>query len=738
MITTSTEWDRLSASSLKASIALVRMYYGDESSYIAIAEKEITPVYRDVSLTSEGGISLETEGGERLLASLSNALFFDGDHYLGILMETPELRSLINLEEHEHSVSTFTLIVSNTEYQPGSRFSDFITTLGSAGDYGFWNRRIEIRLYTEGITSWENCFPLFVGYVRGSDQSWDKVTFTCDDGSILQNTIIPNNAITADDIPGDTGLATGAEGKQKQIVYGSHRFFLGSLTGWVGEATQNNIMVKCTLLGLSAPAGSPPTSSLVYQVSGHLMYEIGSIWIHDPQINRFVKASSFDIIQNNASGCVISISQTQICYDYWFGDGTYTHLFGNDDWINLDRANNREYTNYFLAANQPTGITPSVDNNQELNFPVYDEAITDAQINDIRVLAYAVSDGTPAPFFQINSNDITPTAIAAEDFGSGGSTNAEVSAPVDIYYNGAVDKSAHLMEVYKQVEYLPSNLPELEVYASCRGMEYGSWIKSRTDHIDDGDSGGLIENAAGIIESVLRDQMGLVDANINLSAFNTLSNNISDFDLGFIIYDNTKSSNVLKMILKDCRTYLWMNSERKWTAKYIADSYASSDIDISFNEMQDVNFTKTKLEDIKPYITLNYFLSSIKNINILKYETTNSDILTYYNISEVQGTDVIETSTINSLTAATNLGNFEYTNRANYHNIIECTLNKLYLNLDLFDVISITDMPYKVNGEDIEANASRADQTIYKYWLIFDISRGERITIKAIQLHKLD
>ena len=96
-----------------------------------------------------------------------------------------------------------------------------------------------------------------------------------------------------------------------------------------------------------------------------------------------------------------------------------------------------------------------------------------------------------------------------------------------------------------------------------------------------------------------------------------------------------------------------------------------------------------------------------------------------------------ESKTIRDETTANALRDFLLAFWKQPHNIALGTLDKSYLALDLGDVIEFENMPYKVRGEDITANATRAGQTIYKYWWIMKVERGELLEFAAIQLHDL-
>jgi len=57
--------------------------------------------------------------------------------------------------------------------------------------------------------------------------------------------------------------------------------------------------------------------------------------------------------------------------------------------------------------------------------------------------------------------------------------------------------------------------------------------------------------------------------------------------------------------------------------------------------------------------------------------------------------------------------------------------------LDVGDVFELTNAN-KAFGEDVTANTTRAGQTIYKYWWIYNVTRWDSgVKIKAFQLHDL-
>jgi hypothetical protein len=59
----------------------------------------------------------------------------------------------------------------------------------------------------------------------------------------------------------------------------------------------------------------------------------------------------------------------------------------------------------------------------------------------------------------------------------------------------------------------------LEMWVECKGREYGSWITESSRSIYSKASGDLIENPAHILESILRDELGVATADIDTTSF---------------------------------------------------------------------------------------------------------------------------------------------------------------------------------------------------------------------------
>lgn len=112
---------------------------------------------------------------------------------------------------------------------------------------------------------------------------------------------------------------------------------------------------------------------------------------------------------------------------------------------------------------------------------------------------------------------------------SGDSTYTAADRPllVRIYYNGTLQSGdvnvalLWLYYCYLQIRYRPYKFSS--AWVACKGRVYGSWITAngRSCGYAPGD---LIEDPAHIIESLFRDEMGLVDADIDIASFDSALN----------------------------------------------------------------------------------------------------------------------------------------------------------------------------------------------------------------------
>jgi hypothetical protein len=83
--------------------------------------------------------------------------------------------------------------------------------------------------------------------------------------------------------------------------------------------------------------------------------------------------------------------------------------------------------------------------------------------------------------------------------------------------DGTVDNytTGRIYSLRAKLEYKPGEMPDV-AYGAIEGRVYGSWINSRSSNYESGD---VIEDPSGIIESILRDICGLSSTYIDTTSF---------------------------------------------------------------------------------------------------------------------------------------------------------------------------------------------------------------------------
>ncbi|KKL08737.1 hypothetical protein LCGC14_2572880, partial [marine sediment metagenome] len=298
MITTTPAW-RNAAQISRKGVVLVRLKYGDETNYLTIAA---SPIPR-----------LESE------------------YYRPMLIESPVDMMGVDMYTHKVQTSELTLRISNGDYHPGVKFSDLIndTTLGAGDDIGIENREADVRLWTEGITTWATCIQLRSGVFREISHSQTELVLSIQDKREIIHKKIEHLIVETDAADTDEGLPDSGRGKTKPVIGGNHIHFRGDDAKALDTASTFNNLVPCVYLGINT------SGKHEWQVSSHQLDEAlvagnqVEFWGFDRSLGadgRFVRLANSggtDVtIVNGASGAVLAHIETPGYLDYQYGKGT--------------------------------------------------------------------------------------------------------------------------------------------------------------------------------------------------------------------------------------------------------------------------------------------------------------------------------------------------------------------------------------------------------------------------------
>mgnify|MGYP006971710911 CR=1 FL=1 len=429
-------------------------------------------------------------------------------------------------------------------------------------------------LYTEKFDVYTGKIKTLTGITHNS------VEFSVTDSTILKSKYI-GTILTPDT---DEELPSESVGKTRPIIYGDHRSFFGDTTASNINLTRKNNGVPARYLGID-DAGNHR-----WLLSDHEVNAVDEIFGFDPAIDRMVHlpSANFTVEQNTSDGCIISHADQPDFVDYWYPDGSATikSYTGSYSAINLDRSANKNVANYAqVTVLDLVGAGTRNSYDYYVHFEYWDNTeVDDADISgvDSYCLTSWVPSGyggdPPYPKFEVDTTltsspyDITAGTSATYlnwRSKSGAGANAqEIQIDPFFFVAGCVSagvdnpQQAEIYQVFKKITYKPT-APRLQIYFGGRGREYGTWIDSRTQsvpHIDNNNSGDLIENYAGILESIFRDSLGLVDADINLDSFNIASNDLSTTVGSFDISDQITWFDMVASFAETCKSNVAFDS----------------------------------------------------------------------------------------------------------------------------------------------------------------------------------
>jgi hypothetical protein len=210
------------------------------------------------------------------------------------------------------------------------------------------------------------------------------------------------------------------------------------------------------------------------------------------------------------------------------------------------------------------------------------------------------------------------------------------------------------------------------VYCSGKGRIYGDWIDndSRNQGYNEDD---LIENPVYIIEDVLRSELSLATANIDVTTFdasgNTTNGHIGDIysdavsDIKFSFSQNKfiNSRDLINRISKQILSWVFLSGNGKYKIKTLrrTSDYSSANRTIDFNDIQLDKISLTPIGNVRNDITIsfakdygqNQFLSSVNP----SVDSTSSGTTVNGNNQTLKlemDADIIDTTTATKLAEA--------------------------------------------------------------------------------------
>jgi len=467
---------------------------------------------------------------------LSDRAYTDEDSnvYDARIMNTLSLSLKTRRERGGGVIGDITLMIGNLD--------DWFSTYKSV----VWgNKRVTIYEHFSGLTPSDDLL-LYTGKINSNFKVSDSMVELAVQEDSLPTVEIPTETVNLGDFP---TAPEESVGRPVPIVYGNNTWNYCNITASLTSFDRQHSLIKGIDGGVIAGkrriiVGDGPDSA-----------SIDNVWAYDPTLGRMVMVATHTFTTVNGIA-VVEIDTDPDLYDYVFGDGSVSgesenppYSTVNDPAYACDQSNSDSHYAQ-LYAEDIIPLASIQESKFTIDFATYETSVADGDISEIKVYA-RTSLSTVGSVYA--GRDLTVDGASVEyksalyyypatTYSGGSATAAEVAQGVECKLNGVADvdpigkHTGKIYEVYKKVKYKKGE--PLDIYIEGSGREYGSWITGRTNHPDNALSGSTIENHAGIIESLLREDAGITP---NTASFDTVATDLdADSIVGnLVIYEKT-------------------------------------------------------------------------------------------------------------------------------------------------------------------------------------------------------
>lgn len=301
------------------------------------------------------------------------------------------------------------------------------------------------------------------------------------------------------------------------------------------------------------------------------------------------------------------------------------------------------------------------------------------------------------------------------------------------------------------------------IYYSGKGRKYGSYIDA--DSRNQGyNANDLIENPIFMIESLMRDELGLSSSEIDFATFDASGKTTNGFigdiyedavtDIKFSFCQNKfiDSKDLIDRLARFSLSYVYIGGDGKFKIKTLrrSDDYSSADDTIDYNDINSVSISKTNLNNVKNEIILKYNHDYASKQN--KSEVTVSDSTSQgsgvegFNQSlkfEVQANEILDDTTATKLAEA-----YLYLMKDRKVKLKFSTSRPRYNHLEIGDIINFSNWPseFKLYGQTLggsfdsttttfDSTTTTFENTAAGYYMITDIAKNiNSSNIEAIRV----
>jgi len=730
---------------------LVRLYYGDESSFTGFSTKDYT----------------------------------DGvDFYHGLISSIGGIQSNINLFSFKTKNSTIAVKLANTKSFKGNRLSDELGT----NDYD--NRKYEIYIIVPGqsksIISYGNI---------SSDFNYDmkSITIGLTDFRTSISTVLPRTTIREDDTTNNYHLAPEDNfNKPIPMLFGDHSHNGSYDDGALSEATERwatRSKVPAIIVNEWSTDATAGENGVVAKCDTEAVHTLNdsTVYLYSNDVYSALPSSSVNT--SAANGKIVYSGNTAYALVGFNMPYDEDSSFTKDKFeVTNKDTESRSFSNNYVddiilgppiiprlgtITNDNSGAkikafitcTASGDVAQTIYLEMDSSTVTNGHscspsigggAGQRQVIEGGASIGTE---YSDNGTswdfekEITVQAYALSGSGSMQYDQAWLQIEYDtddpVGHIGYVEEykllNKHDVEQHGEYEEwgtitnsrgysTPKNIKV--VYVSGKGRKFTSAMTSLRSHSFS--TSDLIQHPVYVIENILRTELGLTDTNIDTSGFDSIYSNTSTYKTAFSHYQRTSAMELINDICRQFCLYFFFDGEGKATIinLKLASSYSSTSYSIDFDKCSFKGIRKSDIGKVKTQIRVEYDYDYGAEDNRLNIETTspnNSDfnrdnpLSLTVDCSKIRF-DIEQSSLTNAKSLATTIHDLYKDLHSTRKNIILLeALSPEYYKCEIGDLVSLSNTP-----SDIKLYGTAISSQVF---MITKVSKGlTKINLELTQV----
>ena len=640
--------------------------------------------------------------------------------FTGVLVQIPRTRQSWDLQSHGYSIGNSGLMIDNKLLNSINRFSDYFQA-GSGNKRGLTNRKVDIRLWKEGITSFEDCYKLFPDGVMGHPKhNGLNLSVPVRDRTELALADMTDPITAADGVGGI--LPSSTLGKRKTMLRGDHRLFINANDSNGLSAAEWDISKENNLSPMEELGGNEwfvsrdiakdlPTDSL--NITNGV-----TIWAYDGDLDDYVEVVDWTLVQNTIDGAIISIDSDSY-YAYFPIVRGVSLDWGNPS--NIAFGDISTFTTATIDTGDPGGTTETL----AMSYPGAAVLMDDDVIARVDVYLKYDHDGLTSNL-SLRVGDRPYLAVGSTDDFRKSNTGMPLplTGAFDMTYlkedPGAESGTQTCYAAYLRVEYANNNL--LPLFGGVLGKPDGS--------------NDLIENPAEISEDGLRSRGGYGDAEIDIAMFAQSAIDTAGFEQSFSESNNPRIVVWLAEIARQSKSYIWRGLDNKWKMQTILDDYSDATvIPIKYDDAIKIDFKRMDPKNIVTDVDVEYNFNG--DFTSRTDGATDADAREASNVTIDESHRSVQAQNFGAKVPVDNYEAFFLDFWKNEKNVAKFTMDLSYTNIALGSIVVFPDYPRLVEGEDITIDNVRGGQTILKEFVVYSVDTGIDNIFKAMQLPQL-